>query len=203
MRTVNRNEITDPNCRAILDIETHHDHEIIEGEEGVFRWKPNHVVIELVKEMDLDNIMWLFQQLGLNANSEITRKLYRNLGYSLHAYWKLFYTEGSNRQAKEYKPQPEITTIESLLILEPDFLLDVKSILDSRSQQKCFYKAAQASAEFSAQLIKSANNNEAKIDKVLLEKATDATIQAFMIQSLFIDSDKKEMVRRSIEINEY
>ena len=38
------------------------------------------------------------------VNSEMWRKLYRDLGYSLFGYWEIFYWEANNEKAAEYKP---------------------------------------------------------------------------------------------------
>jgi hypothetical protein len=41
--------------------------------------------------------------MGYDKNSEVYRKLYRDIGYSLEGYWEIFYWEVNNPIASEYK----------------------------------------------------------------------------------------------------
>lgn len=104
MKTVNRNEITDETFREILDVETHHDHIIYKDENGTLRWKEDSNVRKMVDKIGLNDILQLFESLGLNKNSEPVRKMYRDIGYSLFGYWELFYCEANNEIAAEYVP---------------------------------------------------------------------------------------------------
>ncbi|HEY9703997.1 MAG TPA: hypothetical protein V6C58_16225 [Allocoleopsis sp.] len=104
MKTVNRKKITNTLHREILNVETHHNHPIYKDEGGIFRWKENDFVIKKVNEIGLNNIIELFESLGLNKNSEIVRKMYRDIGYSLNGYYDIFYWEVNNPIAIDYKP---------------------------------------------------------------------------------------------------
>lgn len=104
MRIVKREDITEETYREVLDIETHHDHVIVEDERGILRWKQNKEVRDLVDKMNLNDIVELFSLLGYGKNSEIFRKMYRDMGYSLNGYWEIFYWEVNNENAADYKP---------------------------------------------------------------------------------------------------
>jgi hypothetical protein len=41
---------------------------------------------------------------GYTKNSEIYRKLYRDMGYSLSGYWEVFYWDVNNEKVDEYNP---------------------------------------------------------------------------------------------------
>lgn len=84
--------------------EAHHDHKIID-DRGILRWERNDDVNYLVDSNDLNAIIKLFLLLGYDKNSEIYRKLYRDMGVSLWMYWEVFYWEVNNDKAQEYKPQ--------------------------------------------------------------------------------------------------
>ncbi|WP_070786776.1 hypothetical protein [Flavobacterium crassostreae] len=104
MKTINRNEITDETYREILDVETHHNHEIILTDNGVLRWKENATVNKLTEKMSLNDLLPLLTELGYDKNSELYRKLYRDMGYSLFGYWEIFYWEANNEDASLYVP---------------------------------------------------------------------------------------------------
>lgn len=106
-KIVSRDKIKEKEYRLILDTETHHDHEIIEDEDGTLRWKPNLNVCKIKERLSLNNIIPLFYYLGYGKNSEIYRKLYRDIGYSLFGYWEIFYWNVNNEEANEYKPNLE------------------------------------------------------------------------------------------------
>ena len=116
MKTVNRKDIKEPAYRKIFDVETHHNHEIIEDKQGTLRWKENPDVNTILsferagsttKNMDkinLNSLIMLFRCLGYDKNSEVYRKLYRDMGYSLFGYWEVFYWEVNNEDADDYSP---------------------------------------------------------------------------------------------------
>ena len=104
MKIVNRNEITNETYREILDVETHHDHIIYEDEHGTLRWKEDPLVRAMVTEIGLNDVYKICHELGLDKNSELFRKLYRDIGYSLNGYWEIFYWEMNNEIADEYVP---------------------------------------------------------------------------------------------------
>lgn len=103
-KIVPRDKIKEEHYRLILDTETHHDHEIIKDEDGTLRWKPNLDVCKIKERLSMNDIVPLFYHLGYGKNSEIYRKLYRDIGYSLFGYWEIFYWEMNNQEADEYKP---------------------------------------------------------------------------------------------------
>lgn len=86
--------------------EEHHNHEIIEDEQGTWRWKENKDVNKILKNMSLNDLCPLLYFLGYGKNSEVYRKLYRDMGYSLSGYWEIFYWEVNNDKADEYVPNP-------------------------------------------------------------------------------------------------
>lgn len=101
---VKREEITDEIYREILDVETHHNHEIIKEENGTLRWKENPTVRHILKNISLNDLCPLLNTLGYGKNSEVYRKLYRDMGYSLYGYWEIFFWEINNDNASEYVP---------------------------------------------------------------------------------------------------
>ena len=103
MKTINRNEIEVDIFKKIIDTETHHEHEIIEVD-GVLRWKPNKNTNEFLKNISLNDLCQLLTCLGYGKNSEVYRKLYRDMGYSLFGYWEIFYWEVNNKNAPDYIP---------------------------------------------------------------------------------------------------
>lgn len=104
MTEVNRADITDEYYREILDKETHHDHAIITDAQGTLRWKENPNVNLLVKKVNLNHLIFLLIELGYDKNSEVYRKLYRDMGYSLSGYWEVFYWDANNDAADKYRP---------------------------------------------------------------------------------------------------
>lgn len=88
----------------IFDTECHHDHEIVmDGD--VLRWKANPTVRHLIDErIDLNYLINLFHQMGYGKNSEVYRKLYRDMGYSLSGYYDVFYWDANNAEYEQYKP---------------------------------------------------------------------------------------------------
>lgn len=101
---INRGDLAEEKYREILDKETHHDHKIIQDDRGVYRWEESPMTNEILKGMDLNNLVLLLIILGHGKNSEVYRKLYRNMGYSLFGYWEIFYWESNNEEADQYEP---------------------------------------------------------------------------------------------------
>lgn len=104
MQVISRKEITEDPYREILDVETHHEHEIYKDNIGTLRWKENSDVVKWVNRIGMNEIMMFFECLGLNNNSELVRKLYRDIGYTLFGYWEVFYWEANNDIANDYDP---------------------------------------------------------------------------------------------------
>ena len=90
--------------KEMLETEKHHNHKIIRDKHGTIRWEKNDVVDILTDKMSLNNLCHLLEVLGYGRNSEIYRKMYRSMGYSLSGYWEVFYWEANNEDAEEYKP---------------------------------------------------------------------------------------------------
>lgn len=93
MKTITRTEVrkADKTYRDMLKTEKHHKHEIVD-DNGTYRWKENADVRKIIDEkIDLNELWRLFYSLGYNKNSEVVRKLYRDMGYSLFGYWEVFY----------------------------------------------------------------------------------------------------------------
>ena len=92
---------------TILKTETHHEHPI-ELVRGQLRWKEDEDVCKLCNPNDglsLNLLIPLFYTLGYDKNSELYRKFYRGLGYSLFGYWEIFYWQVNNPKASEYNPE--------------------------------------------------------------------------------------------------
>jgi len=103
-RIVKREEIKDEEFRQMLSIESHHNHQIILDEDGILRWKENPSVRHFLKNISLNDLCPLLISLGYGRNSEVFRKLYRDMGYSLFGYWEVFYWEVNNPSATDYVP---------------------------------------------------------------------------------------------------
>lgn len=107
METVSRKHVSKMSLeyRDMLKKEKHHDHEIIMDEHGTIRWKQDLDVRNIIdNHLDLNYLVVLFQCMGFDKNSEVYRKLYRDMGYSLSGYWEVFYWAMNNENAYEYKP---------------------------------------------------------------------------------------------------
>ena len=104
MKILNRNEIEVETYQEIFEKEKHHNHEIIEDENGTYRWKENPTAELFLKNISLNDLCPLLNTLGYGKNSEVYRKLYRDMGYSLSGYWEVFYWEANNEDADEYEP---------------------------------------------------------------------------------------------------
>lgn len=94
MSTLKRSEL--PNdYEEMMVTERHHDHEIVMVND-VIRWKENPDVNSILKNISLNDLCPLLDCLGYGKNSEVYRKLYRDMGYSLSGYWEIFYWEINN-----------------------------------------------------------------------------------------------------------
>jgi hypothetical protein len=100
--------------KEVLDKETHHNHEIIEDEQGTLRWKEDEQVSRLVDKLNLNDLWALFYSMGIDKNSEHFRKLYRDMGYSLYGYWEIFYWEVNNEDAEDYNPNLKSVDLQAL-----------------------------------------------------------------------------------------
>lgn len=106
---VDRKEIVDELYKEILEIECHHDHVLIRDKNGSIRWKENpHTRNYIDGAGGLNVVLPLLDNLGCGKNSEIYRKLYRDIGYSLYGYWEIFYWEMNNDEADEYISERKI-----------------------------------------------------------------------------------------------
>lgn len=103
MKIVNRSEISVEEYREIMEKESHHNHEIVEVN-GVLRWKENSDVRRILKNISLNDLCPLLICMGYDKNSEVYRKLYRDMGYSLSGYWEIFYWELNNDNKVNYNP---------------------------------------------------------------------------------------------------
>lgn len=102
METIERSTLTDHELFGeIMRKESHHDHPIELNK--IPRWKQNDDVKAYVDKMGLNDIIGLFISMGYTRNSEVWRKLYRDIGTSLFAYWEVFYWEMNNEEAEEYR----------------------------------------------------------------------------------------------------
>ena len=104
MKLIKREDIVEATYREILDVETHHDHPIMEDENGTYRWKENVDTEKALEDISLNDLIPLLWSLGIDKNSELYRQLYRNMGYSLSGYWEIFFWEVNNPKADEYEP---------------------------------------------------------------------------------------------------
>ena len=107
MKTISREEVakTSPDYAEIMRKESHHDHEIIEDEQGTWRWKSQPTVKTILDRINFNDVWMLFHHMGLGKNDESVRKLYRDMGYSLSGYWEIFYWEMNNEDADQYRPE--------------------------------------------------------------------------------------------------
>ena len=102
---IDRKDITEDYAREVLDIETHHDHRIIQERDGTLRWEPGAAAGYIGSgAISLNDLCPLLAAMGYDKNSEVYRKLYRDMGYSLFGYWEIFYWEANNEAAEDYVP---------------------------------------------------------------------------------------------------
>ena len=103
METINRSDLPNDYSR-MMKTEQHHDHEIIEDEQGTIRWKEDPFISRFIDGCNLNDIVRGLQSEGNGKNSELYRELYRKIGYSLSGYWEVFYWDMNNEDADQYQP---------------------------------------------------------------------------------------------------
>jgi hypothetical protein len=101
MKTLGRDEVP-IDYQEMLQREAHHQHIIVE-DNGVIRWQASPTVEALLGSISLNRLCPLLEVLGYGKNSEVYRKLYRDMGYSLCGYWEVFYWEVNNEECDEYR----------------------------------------------------------------------------------------------------
>ena len=106
MKTIQRKDLPS-NYDEMMVTETHHNHEIIMDGNGTIRWKENVIVNHILINISLNDLCPLLDSLGYGKNSEVYRKLYRDMGYSLSGYWEVFYWDMNNEYCDDYK-QPVV-----------------------------------------------------------------------------------------------
>lgn len=100
---IERKDVLEPIFQKMLRTETHHTHEIIQSKNGVLRWKDN------IDENDIESESKILRDIESNQDdfySESMRELYRDLGYSLCGYWKMFYGMVDDENEDGYVPNP-------------------------------------------------------------------------------------------------
>lgn len=102
MKYIDRKDLPDW-VQEWIGKESHHDHKIIEDEHGTLRWEQDEKVDYILNQMNLNDVVVLFQFLGWGKNSEQYRELYRKMGYSLGGYWEIFHWEVNNPDLEEYQ----------------------------------------------------------------------------------------------------
>ena len=108
----------------MMQLESHHNHKIIEDDHGIYRWLPNTDIEPFMENISLNDLCPLLNLLGYDKNSEVYRKLYRDMGYSLSGYWEVFHWDWNNEDCELYE-QPNL--VENKLL---DDLLTAKQALD-------------------------------------------------------------------------
>lgn len=105
MENLNRDEVSKMSemYAEVLQKETHHKHELVMVD-GVVRWKE----LDGIRPININTALEVLYKLGYDKNTEIYRKFYRDLGYSLYGYWEIFYWELNNGDASNYKPTNSI-----------------------------------------------------------------------------------------------
>lgn len=102
---INGDDQKEEYARYILQTEPHHNHPIVRHE-GRLYWKEDAAIRKLIgrDRLDLGDLVDLMGLLGMGANSETMRKMYRCMGYSLSGYYDIFYEEVNNSYMNEYLP---------------------------------------------------------------------------------------------------
>lgn len=101
MNIVERKDLPEDYLQEMMKTESHHNQEIVRIN-GVLRWKANPAVVGLLENISLNDLCPLLCAMGFGKNSEVYRKLYRDMGYSLRGYWEVFYWEMNNYDAADY-----------------------------------------------------------------------------------------------------
>lgn len=102
MKEIDKSTVKAPEYVEIFKKEPHHGHPVIEDANQILRWKKNPDVCRCILKLDLNYLIMLLELLGHNKNSEIYRKLYRDIGYSLSGYYEIFYWDINNPLEDEY-----------------------------------------------------------------------------------------------------
>jgi hypothetical protein len=103
MSPIDRRDLADHELFGeIMRREKHHAHEIVMTD-GIPRWKESPDTRKMVDKIGLNDAIGLFASMGYTRNSEAWRKLYRDIGTSLFAYWETFYWEANNEAAAAYR----------------------------------------------------------------------------------------------------
>jgi hypothetical protein len=100
---IERKDIEYPLWQELFQTETHHNHEIEQSESGKYFWKPAPLIQKQVQKIGLNEIVDFLYLMGFGRNSEVMRSLMRNIGYSIHGYWEIFYCETNNPNAPNYQ----------------------------------------------------------------------------------------------------
>ena len=103
MKKIKREEIKDLNFIKIIKKESHHNHEIIQDEEGILYWKPDENLCAEIEGKNINDNIFYFHSNGLDKNSEEYRKFFRDMGYSLLGYWNIFYCKTNNPICTNYR----------------------------------------------------------------------------------------------------
>jgi len=106
MKTISRAQAAKKSIdyAKMLECEDHHDHKIIEDTHGVWRWERVLKVDKIVTgKLDLNYLVLILEYMGFDKNSEVQRKLYRDMGYSLSGYYDVFYWDVNNDKADKYR----------------------------------------------------------------------------------------------------
>lgn len=101
----------DDATQEMLKTEMHHGHKIVEVD-GKFCWEVNDEVNNWIEKRNicLNDVCPMLHLLGYGKNSEIHRKLFRDIGYPLFGYWEKFYWEVNNKDVDDYVPPATLTT---------------------------------------------------------------------------------------------
>ena len=84
MKKIKREDVAamSPDYAEILRKESHHNHEIIEDDNGTLRWKAEPTVRDILDRVNFNDVWMLFHHMGLTKNHEEVRKLYLDTGRS-------------------------------------------------------------------------------------------------------------------------
>lgn len=201
MEVVKREDITDDLFREILDVETHHNHEIIRDEHGTLRWKEDPYTVKCYEKISLNDLIPLFYALGIDKNHEIYRQLYRNIGYSLSGYWEIFYWEANNDDADLYNPPKSdgtnITPINPREIvsisLKMDELIGRLNIIGLKASNE-IYNNALSNDKFNENWL--TIDDENKID--IVNRINNDNIEPFEVNNSLHVCESRYMIDREV-----
>lgn len=105
MKTLTRKEVSDmaEHYRVVLETESYHDHELVEDEIGRPKWRENPETWVMVEEIGLTNVSKVLNQLGYGKETEVMKKLFRDMGYLLEGYYELFYWDSSGKRIDNHE----------------------------------------------------------------------------------------------------